>query len=192
MPLLDHFDILAPLYDRLITNPEETNIIHLAKLPTQGSLLDAGGGTGRIAQHLIGHATQVVVLDSSIKMLVQALNKDGLRAVGSETEFLPFSDASFERVTMVDALHHVAEQVRSLQELWRVLKPGGILVVEEPDIKHFGVKMVALAEKLALFRSHFLSPERISEHLEQLGARTRIVREKPNAWIIAEKPAARM
>ena len=107
MPLLDHFDILAPLYDRLITNPEETNIIHLAKLPTQGSLLDAGGGTGRIAQHLVGHATQVIVLDSSIKMLAQALSKDGLRAVGSETEYLPFSDGSFERVTMVDALHRI-------------------------------------------------------------------------------------
>ena len=190
MPLLDHFSILAPLYDRLITNPEETNIIHLAKLPTEGILLDAGGGTGRIAQHLVGHVTQVVVLDSSIKMLTQALDKNGLRAVGSETEYLPFADASFERVTMVDALHHVAEQVRSLEELWRVLKPGGILVVEEPDIKHFGVKMVALAEKLALFRSHFLSPEVISEHLEQLGAKTSIFREKPNSWIIAEKPAA--
>ncbi|OGO16164.1 MAG: hypothetical protein A2Z14_00020 [Chloroflexi bacterium RBG_16_48_8] len=187
MPLLDHFDILAPLYDRLITNPEETKIIRLAKLPTEGSLLDAGGGTGRISQHLVQHAKQVVVLDSSIKMLNQALSKNGLRAVGSETEYLPFSDASFERVTMVDALHHVAEQKRSLQELWRVLKPGGILVVEEPDIKVFAVKLVALAEKLALFRSHFLSPERVSEYLEKLGAKTHIVRDKPNAWIIAEK-----
>jgi ubiquinone/menaquinone biosynthesis C-methylase UbiE len=192
MPLLDHFDLLAPLYDRLITNPEETMILQLARLPTEGNLLDAGGGTGRISQHLVQHAGQVIVLDSSIKMLIQALSKNGLRAVGSETEYLPFSDASFERVTMVDALHHVAEQKRSLQELWRVLKPGGFLVVEEPDIQHFAVKLVALAEKLALFRSHFLSPERISEHLEELGAKTQIIREKPNAWIIAEKPNVSM
>jgi ubiquinone/menaquinone biosynthesis C-methylase UbiE len=192
MPLLDHFDILAPLYDRLIVNPEETKIIQLASLPTEGILLDAGGGTGRISQHLVQHVGQVIVLDSSIKMLTQAMCKNGLHAVGSETEHLPFSNDSFERVTMVDALHHVAQQKLSLQELWRVLKPGGILVVEEPDIQHFGVKMVALAEKLALFRSHFLSPERISRHLERLGAKTRIVREKPNAWIIAEKPDVQM
>lgn len=192
MPLLDHFDILAPLYDRLITNPEETKIVQLARLPTEGSLLDAGGGTGRISQHLVEYARQVIVLDSSINMLTQALSKNGLRAVGSETEFLPFENASFERVTMVDALHHVAEQKRTLREIWRVLKPGGILVVEEPDIKHFAVKLVALAEKLALFRSHFLSPERISDHLQELGAKTQIVREKPNAWIIAEKPIHEM
>jgi len=187
MPLFDHFDILAPLYDHLITNPEETKIIHLAQLPTEGSLLDVGGGTGRIAQHLVEYAKQVIVLDSSINMLSQAMSKNGLQAVGSEAEYLPFSNGSFERVTMVDALHHVAEQKRSLQELWRVLKPGGILVVEEPDIKVFGVKLVALAEKLALFRSHFLSPERISEHLEAFGAKIHIVRDKPNSWIIAEK-----
>jgi ubiquinone/menaquinone biosynthesis C-methylase UbiE len=189
MPLLDHFDILAPLYDRLIANPEETKIVQLARLPTEGRLLDAGGGTGRISQHLIKYAGQVIVLDSSIKMLTQAMSKNGLYAIGSETEYLPFSDTCFERVTMVDALHHVAKQKRSLQELWRVLKPGGILVVEEPDIKHFAVKLVALAEKLALFRSHFLSPEKISGLLEELGAKVQIVREKPNAWIIAEKPS---
>jgi len=187
MPLFDHFDILAPLYDHFITNPQETKIIQYAKLPIGGRLLDAGGGTGRISQHLVQYAKQVVVLDSSVKMLKQAMSKNGLHAVGSETEYLPFSDSSFERVTMVDALHHVAEQKRSLQEAWRVLKPGGILIVEEPDIKVLGVKFVALAEKLAFFRSHFLSPEKISEHLEGLGAKTHIFRNKPNAWIVAEK-----
>jgi len=192
MPLLDHFSILAPLYDRLISSPEKTKILELAMLPTEGSLLDAGGGTGRISQQLVGHAKQVIVLDASLKMLTEAMSKNGLRAVGSETEFLPFSDASFERVTMVDVLHHVAQQKRSLQEMWRVLKPGGILVVEEPDIQYFVVKLIALAEKLALFRSHFLSPEKISDQLKDLGADPHIVREKPNAWIIAEKPNARI
>jgi len=191
MPLLDHFSILAPLYDRLISTPERTKILELARLPTEGSLLDAGGGTGRISQQLVGHAKQVVVLDESVKMLREAKSKNGLRAVGSATEELPFSDASFDRVTMVDALHHVAHQKLSLMELWRVLKPGGVIVVEEPDIQHFGVKLVALAEKLALFRSHFLTPERISEQLIDFGAKTHIVREKPNAWIIAEKPMDR-
>lgn len=190
MPILDHFSLLAPLYDHLISSPERTKILELAKLPTNGKLLDAGGGTGRISQQLVGHAKHVIVLDVSIKMLFEAISKDGLRGVGSETENLPFSADSFDRITMVDALHHVEHQRQSLSELWRVLKPGGVIVVEEPDIQHFAVKLVALAEKLALFRSHFLTPDKISKLLQDLGAVTHIVREKPNAWIIAEKPVS--
>lgn len=187
MPLLDHFDILAPLYDRLISPPNERRIIRLARLPVQGSLLDVGGGTGRISQYLVGSAKQVVVLDVSHKMLSQAKSKNGLLPVVSLAEGLPFPSGAFERVVMVDALHHLADQDASILELWRVLKPGGVLVVEEPDIRYFAVKMVALAEKLALFRSHFLSPERIARYFDPLGATTQIVREKPNAWVVAEK-----
>ena len=46
--------------------------------------------------------------------------------------------------------------------MFRVLKPGGLLVIEEPDIRTFGVKLIAIAEKLLLMRSHFLAPEEIT------------------------------
>lgn len=187
MPLLDHFDILAPLYDHLISPPDERRIIRLARLPVKGLLLDVGGGTGRISQYLVGSANQVIVLDSSFRMLSQAKTKNGLRPVVSAAEELPFPDHAFERIVMVDAFHHLADQSMSMLELWRVLKPGGVLVVEEPDIRHFAVKLVALAEKLALFRSHFLSAERIADRLHGYGAKTQIHREKPNVWVVAEK-----
>jgi ubiquinone/menaquinone biosynthesis C-methylase UbiE len=188
MPLLDHFDILAPLYDRLISQPDEWRIIRLARLPVEGSLLDVGGGTGRISQYLVGSADQVIVLDSSFKMLSQAKAKNGLLPVVSAAEGLPFPDHAFARIVMVDAFHHLADQSASMLELWRVLKPGGVLVVEEPDIRHFVVKLVALAEKMALFRSHFLSAERIAGRLNAYGAKIQIHREKPNVWVVAEKP----
>ena len=59
---------------------------------------------------------------------------------------------------MVDALHHVIHQGQTAREMYRVLKPGGRIVIEEPDIRKFGVKLIAVAEKLLLMRSHFLSP----------------------------------
>jgi demethylmenaquinone methyltransferase/2-methoxy-6-polyprenyl-1,4-benzoquinol methylase len=88
-------------------------------------------------------------------------------------------------VIIVDAFHHVAEHGRTAAELWRVLKPGGRLVIEEPDIRTFGVVLIALAEKFLLMRSHFLSPERIAEFFP--GARVDIHKEKGTAWVIVIK-----
>src|SRR3970040_1698460 len=130
----------------------------LAALPVSGALLDAGGGTGRVAQFMSGKANPIVVADLSCKMLSEARQKDGLRPVCSHTEKLPFPDETFARIIMVDALHHVCDQRGTVGELWRTLQPGGRLVIEEPDLRLFGVKLLAIAEKLALMRSHFLSP----------------------------------
>lgn len=187
MPLIDHFSILAPLYDRLIQIPTKNHLIDVSGLPISGRVLDAGGGTGRIAQMLVSQANQIVVADTSLKMLGVAKSKEDLDVVGSEIERLPFPDGCFERVVVIDALHHFSDQNLSLSELWRVLIPGGRLVIEEPDIRHFSIKLLALAEKLALFRSHFIKAERIAAQLNNLGAQTSILRKEYNVWVIGDK-----
>jgi ubiquinone/menaquinone biosynthesis C-methylase UbiE len=187
MPIFDHFDFLAPIYDRVIRAPGENPLIELLDPPPEGWLLDAGGGTGRIAAALSGRIEKVVIADGSLPMLAQAQAKGCCAAVVGYTERLPFGSGTFERVIVVDAYHHLADQRASLHELWRVLASGGWLVIEEPDIDHFGVKLVALAEKLALMRSHFVRAESIAAGLGALGAQTRIVRQDHNAWIIGHK-----
>lgn len=187
MPLFDHFGLIAPFYDRAISLRTVEHLLEHLALPVDGRLLDAGGGTGRVAQALRQHARQVVVADESLGMLRQARRKDGLALALSRTERLPFPDASFERVLMVDALHHVAGQSATAGELWRVLRPGGRIVIEEPDVRKLAVKLVALAEKLALMRSYFLSPPQISALFPQDTARTHIVRDGFIAWVIVEK-----
>lgn len=187
MPLIDHFSILAPLYDRLIQIPEKNHLIAISGLPITGRVLDAGGGTGRIAQMLVNEANQIVVADTSLKMLGVAKSKKKLDVVGSEIECLPFPDGCFERIVVVDAFHHFRDQNLSLSELWRVLMHGGRLIIEEPDIRRFSIKLVALAEKLTLFRSHFITAERVAARLKNLGAQTSILRIEHNAWIIGDK-----
>jgi len=188
MPIFDHFDVLAPLYDRLIKIPENHHLAQVSDLPIAGRLLDAAGGTGRIAQQLVDQVGMMVISDISVNMLRQAQQKDGLScAVGSETEKMPFADGSFERVIVVDAYHHLLDQEQSLCEFWRVLAPGGRLVIEEPDIRRPGVKILALAEKLAFFRSHFVLAEKIAARLEEYGAKTNVKRDGITVWIVGEK-----
>jgi ubiquinone/menaquinone biosynthesis C-methylase UbiE len=186
MPLFDHFSWLAPFYDRFAKPKEDNRFVDYAGLPTAGRLLDVGGGTGRVAYSLLGKASQLIVVDLSFEMLRQAIAKPGLLPANAYSEGLPFPDGSFDCVIMVDALHHVVNQVQTAQELWRVLRPGGRIVIEEPDIRTFLVRLVALGEKLLLMRSHFLNPSQIAD-LFPSPARVRVETEAYTAWIIVER-----
>lgn len=180
-----HFNFLAPFYDRAIPFTRLEQTLKVLDLPHSGILLDAGGGTGRVADALRPHVGTVIVADVSRGMLDQARQKD-LAAVSAESERIPFADGTFDRVLMVDALHHVVHQGETVRELFRVLKPGGRLVIEEPDLRTFPVKLIAVAEKLALMRSRFLAPAQIASLLPS-DANTRIESEDHTAWIIVEK-----
>ncbi len=190
MPILDHFRFLAPFYDRLIKPKAPGYLWDLAHLPVDGMLLDAGGGTGRVAQFMLEKVRGVVLADLSLEMLAQADGKGNFLRVCSHTEGFPFPDESFARILMVDALHHVYDQSQTALEMWRVLKPGGFILIEEPDLRTFTVKLVAIAEKLALMRSHFLAPEAIAALFEWHPAQIRIETEEGgfNAWVIVHKP----
>lgn len=184
---LDHFGILAPLYERLIPPIFPDILISRMNIPANGVVLDAGGGTGRIAQFLCGVAAQVFVADQSFQMLQEANKKVGLHPICSLTEGLPFNDSSFNQIIMVDALHHVSDQFKTAEELWRILAPGGRIIIEEPNISSFRIKLVAIGEKLALMRSHFLAPKQIADLFHFPNANVQIMTEGAIAWISADK-----
>ena len=183
--MFDHFDILAPIYDRAIPFSRLEQMVKNVDLPVAGTLLDAGGGTGRVAAALRPFVDNIVVADFSKGMLVQS-RKKCLIAVQTYTEKLPFPNNYFERIIMVDALHHVSNQVETITELWRVLSDHGCLVIEEPDLRTWQVKILAVVEKMFLMRSNFLSPPRIAA-LFPSSAKIIIKSEGYNAWVIVRK-----
>ena len=96
------------------------------------SCLDAGCGSGRYAVALktLG-AKDVVGLDLGVAALVDAqerLARAGMSGVsfkeGSVLD-IPFSDGRFDFVMSNGVLHHTRDPLKGLQEMWRVMKPGG-------------------------------------------------------------------
>jgi len=182
-----HFDLIAPLYDRLMIPAFGERLQSLLKLPANGRMLDAGGGTGRVSSGLSALVNQLVICDLSLPMLKRARTKNGLLPVNARAERMPFGDATFDRILVVDALHHFEDPAGVLGELMRLLKPGGRMVVEEPDIRRNVVKLVALAEKLALMGSRFHPAEDIARMVEAAGGKTRIERDRRfAAWVVVD------
>jgi len=181
----DHFDFIAPIYNRVDSYSALDTMLEIGDFPVMGYLLDVGGGTGRVANALREKAARIVIADVSMGMLRFAASRPGLQTVAAYSEHLPFPDACFERIIMVDALHHVVDQECTSRELLRLLKPGGRIIIEEPDIHTFGVKLIALAERILWMRSHFLAPQQIASlfPLAKSGIKTK----GSSAWIVIRK-----
>jgi len=182
-----HFHWIAPFYDRLVAGLDSKALFtHLAMEPGM-RLLDLGGGTGRVSAGLGISAAIVLVADPAPGMLRQARAK-GLTAVRAQAEALPFATASFDRVLVVDAFHHFADQPLAAAEMVRVLKPEGRLLVAEPDLRRWPVKGIALAEKLLLMQSHFYAPEALVSLFTVVGGRLlTIVRNGFSAYVVLTK-----
>jgi demethylmenaquinone methyltransferase/2-methoxy-6-polyprenyl-1,4-benzoquinol methylase len=185
MPL-DHFGLIAGFYDRTARFSTHELLFDLLNLPSGGLLLDVGGGTGRVAKALCSMVRETVVADLSRGMLNYAKVK-GLSTTCTPAEQLPFASSIFDRIIMVDALHHVFDQRKTITELWRVLAPGGRIVIIEPDIHKFAVKLIAMGEKILLMRSHFLPAEEIAALFENQNTHVRVISDEFNVLVCVEK-----
>jgi demethylmenaquinone methyltransferase/2-methoxy-6-polyprenyl-1,4-benzoquinol methylase len=103
--------------------------------------LDVAGGTGDIATGLarqVGPAGRVVLSDINAAMLAHGRDRlldrglaRGVDYVLANAERLPFRDASFHCVTIAFGLRNVTDKAAALAAMFRVLKPGGQLLVLE-------------------------------------------------------------
>lgn len=106
-------------------------------------VLDLGCGEGRhsIAANFHFPAANIIGLDLNFRDLQQAQtrhrewNPDFSRQcfyLQSDAEKLPFADASFDHIICSEVLEHLPDYQKVLQEIYRVLKPGGSLSLSVP------------------------------------------------------------
>jgi ubiquinone/menaquinone biosynthesis C-methylase UbiE len=94
---------------------------------------DLGCGTGETSATLAPFVQRVIAVDASAAMLQAARKRlqafDNVELRRGELEGLPIDDAMLDAATMMLVLHYVSEPARALAEVWRVLKPGGRLIL---------------------------------------------------------------
>lgn len=149
-------------------------------------LLDAGCGGGLLAPHLQGKGYRHIGLDLRESGLTLAAYR-GIRAVRGDVTAIPLATGSADVVVAGEILEHVTDLPATVAELCRVLKPGGLLVldtVNDNQLSRFVT--VTLGELLGLAPvglhdpALFVDPRRLTAECASHGVRLEVRGARPS------------
>ncbi len=129
--IADRYDFITVLLSYGQDRRWKRRLIDLASPRPGARALDLATGTGDIAFALAAHGARVVGLDITFRMIELARDKVAPRTLGflvGDMLALPFPSASFDIVTTGYGLRNVADLVAAIDEIHRVLTPGGQLL----------------------------------------------------------------
>ena len=139
---MNYFQELAAKYDAWFQTPhgkyvykyEREMIDRLLDISSGVQVLDVGCGTGIYTQELLMKGARVIGMDISPEMLSIAKYKterfgDQVCFLEADAGNMPFPDSQFDVVVSVTAMEFFSEPRTCLQEMYRVLRPGGHMVV---------------------------------------------------------------
>ena len=168
---MSFFDLTAPIYD-LLFHPDLGELCQQGGFPSDGFIVDIGGGTGRMAHAMQNGTRKIIIVDVSYKMLLETKKRGQIFPVQADGTALPFSSATIAGVLIADAFHHFQQRQDVIQEVRRSLLSRGILYIFEPNIKKCAVKIIATLEKILGMRSKFFTIQEIEELVCAMGFRT--------------------
>lgn len=164
------YSLAAQDYDKrenYLNSFEQGKLLPLLGDVTGKKVLDVGAGTGRIAVQLSKLGAAVTALDISEEMLKVLAKKDThILTVLHDAEDLPFDKDTFDSVVANFLVVHLKNPERFLDEVYRVLKPGGLLVVTNINQKDPPVVKTRAGE--IIIESYYHRPEKIRLLLESL------------------------
>jgi len=135
----EHFDGVAGHYDASYAGKHSRTmyegVLQNISMFPHNTILDVGCGTGNLLSTIPREtATRLYGVDLSpemVRLAGQKLGPDAEIKVG-DSEDLPWPVSSFDIVCCTDSFHHYPRPEKVLQEMKRVLKPGGHLIIGDP------------------------------------------------------------
>jgi len=100
--------------------------------PRLGTLVEIGCGTGFLLRKFHEDGWDVLGVEPDEGLCDFVERQQQLRAIPTTLEDAKISDASVDVVVMLHVIEHLADPLATMREIWRILKPGGHLVIETP------------------------------------------------------------
>lgn len=140
-----YFDEVAQDWDGMrqsfFSEAVREKAISVAGVKQGGVAADIGAGTGFMTEALLQRGLKVITVDQSEAMIRKMKGKfrdqHAIDFRVGEADSLPIEDRSLDYVFANMLLHHVREPPDAVQEMVRVLKPNGMLVITDLDEHRF-------------------------------------------------------
>jgi ubiquinone/menaquinone biosynthesis C-methylase UbiE len=97
-------------------------------------ILDIGGNTGKVTEAYSNNCKEVIVLEPKRNVVEYGKSRrPNIKFVEGEAENIPLPDAYFDKVVASASFHHFSDHDKALEEMKRVLKPDGKIIILEID-----------------------------------------------------------
>jgi demethylmenaquinone methyltransferase/2-methoxy-6-polyprenyl-1,4-benzoquinol methylase len=148
-------------------------------------ILDVGGNTGKITEGYSRNCKEAVVLEPKQKVVEYGrTHRPRIRFVQGEAENIPFPEGYFDKIITSFSFHHFLNQNRSLEEMKRVLKLNGILIIVESDPTTSKGKGLKFCETLLRTGAKFYKPLKLKEKVEGYGLHVVSVNPAPIGYFL--------
>ena len=101
--------------------------------PVSGNYLDIGAGHGELIR-LVTREFAVTATACDYTSSLMRMPGMMVDVVNLNTDSLPYADAAFDLVTCTEVIEHIEHYRHTFREIFRILKPGGTLVVTTPNV----------------------------------------------------------
>lgn len=175
------WDRVAGLYDLFEWSNRKVNTAARARVgelvPAGARVLDCAAGTGEFSLAAAKRAGSVLCTDQSEAMLARARKKAARRGLSNlqfahrDITALSDPDGSFDAVIAANVLHLLPQPEVAVRELWRVVAPGGRLILPTYLQGKAGAaygSMIKIYQGVGFHYEHAFTPETYREFLERL------------------------
>ncbi len=138
--------------------------------PKRGKLLDIGSHLGFFLELALRRGFDVVGLEPSEMAVEYAIKKLGIETKIGTLDSIKFPQDHFDVVTLFHTIEHLPDPSKIVYQINQIIRPGGILVIETPNIKNVWVKIFRRKWRQFLPNHfYFFSRETLSKLLEKNG-----------------------
>jgi ubiquinone/menaquinone biosynthesis C-methylase UbiE len=148
-------------------------------------LLDIGGNTGKITEAYARNCKEVVVLEPKHRIVEYGRSRrPHNKFIEGEVENIPLPSEHFDKIVASASFHHFPNQDKGLEEMKRVLKPNGKMIIIEIDPNTGRGKRLQIYEDILHTGAKLCEPTKLREKIEDHGLKVLCIKHTTLAYFL--------